>query len=77
MKLTDFNRNIIILIVHHLKNRLQEQGPKMLGKIKVEDVLVRILVNILKYKRTDSNSIPLKFTLTISVHSVSIKTLLH
>lgn len=77
MKLTDFNRNIIILIVHHLKNRLKEQGPKMLGKIKVEDVLVRILVNNLKYKRTDSNSIPLKFTLTISVHSVSIKTLLH
>lgn len=36
----------------------------------MEDVLVRILVNNLKYKRTGSNRIPLKFTLVISIHSI-------
>lgn len=32
VKPTDFSRNTIILIVHHHKKRLQEQGAKMLGK---------------------------------------------
>lgn len=43
----------------------------------MKDVLVRTLVNSLKYKRTGSNRIPLKFTLIILVHSAYIKTILH
>lgn len=43
----------------------------------MEDVLIRTLVNSLKYKRAGGNKMPLKFTVAVLVCSVYIKTILN